>query len=152
MPSLFSALASAPAASSTWILGDSKLLGPAADMLEDVEHLLVVPTGPMESLPLNLLVTETPTAEGSDFDRYQSAAWLPKRFAVTRLPSVSSLRALRLFATNTKATEPFKGFGDPVLNGQPGEVRGLKIVDVYQGIQADTDKVRDLPEPDHQTL
>ncbi|MDB2420863.1 CHAT domain-containing protein, partial [Paracoccaceae bacterium] len=124
----------------------SKLLGPAADMLDGVEHLLVVPTGPMESLPLNLLVTEPLSAEGSDFKRYQSAAWLPKRFSVTRLPSVSSLRALRVFATNTQATEPFKGFGDPVLEGAPGEVRGLKIVDVYEGVQANTDKVRGLPE------
>ncbi|MDC0431596.1 CHAT domain-containing protein, partial [Paracoccaceae bacterium] len=124
----------------------SKLLGPVADILEDVEHLLVVPTGPMESLPLNLLVTEPPTAEGSDFERYESAAWLPKRFSLTRLPSVSSLRALRVFATNTQATEPFKGFGDPVLDGAPGEVRGLKIVDVYKGEQANTDEVRGLPE------
>ncbi|MDA9967427.1 CHAT domain-containing protein, partial [bacterium] len=124
----------------------SKLLGPAADMLEGVEHLLVVPTGPMESLPFNLLVTEPPVSEGSDFDRYQAAAWLPKRFSVTRLPSVSSLRALRVFATNTQATEPFKGFGDPILDGAAGEVRGLKIVDVYEGVQANTDKVRGLPE------
>ena len=91
-------------------------------------------------------MTEPPSAEGSDFDRYQAAAWLPKRFSVTRLPSVSSLRALRVFATNTQATEPFKGFGDPVLDGAPGEVRGLKIVDVYEGVQANTDKVRSLPE------
>ena len=124
----------------------SKLLGPVADILEDVEHLIAVPTGPMESLPLNLLVTEPPTAEGSDFERYESAAWLPKRFSLTRLPSVSSLRALRVFATNTQATEPFKGFGDPVLDGAPGEVRGLKIVDVYKGEQANTDEVRGLPE------
>ena len=124
----------------------SKLLGPAVDMLEGIEHLLVVPTGPMESLPFNLLVTEPPVSEGSDFDHYRSAVWLPKRFSLTRLPSVSSLRALRVFATNTQATEPFKGFGDPVLDGAPGEVRGLKIVDVYEGVQANTDKVRGLPE------
>ena len=124
----------------------ANLLGPAEDMLEGVEHLLVVPTGSMESLPLNVLVTEPPAAGGSGFDRYQSAAWLPKRFSLTRLPSVSSLRALRMFAADTRATDSFKGFGDPVLNGQPGEVRGLKLVDIYQGAQADTDKVRGLPE------
>ena len=124
----------------------SNLLGPAEDMLKGVEHLLIVPTGSMESLPLNMLVTEPPAAEGSDFDRYQAAAWLPKRFSLTQLPSVSSLGALRMFATNAHATGSFKGFGDPVLNGQPGELRGLKIVDIYQGAQADTDKVRGLPE------
>ena len=76
----------------------SKLFGPVEDMLEGVEHLLVVPTGPLESLPLNVLITEKPEVDpaASVFDRYQSAAWLPKKYSLTRLPSVSSLRALRV--------------------------------------------------------
>jgi hypothetical protein len=126
----------------------SKLFGPAEDMLEGVEHLLVVPTGPMESLPLNLLVTEKPEIDPSSsvFDNYQAAAWLPKSYSLTRLPSVSSLRALRVFASADQAQEPFIGFGDPVLNGQPSELRGLQIANVYRGKKADIEQVRSLPE------
>jgi CHAT domain-containing protein len=122
------------------------LLGPVKEMLNGVKHLIVVPSGPMESFTFNLLVTEPSVVKGSDFSRYQSAAWLPKLFSITRLPSVSSLRALREFTTKTKASGSFKGFGDPVLNGQPGKVRGLTMVDIYKGAEASTDKLRNLPE------
>ncbi|MDB2468418.1 CHAT domain-containing protein, partial [Planktomarina temperata] len=124
----------------------NKLLGPAKETLEGVKHLLFVPTGAMESLPLNVLLTAPPAVKGSDFDRYRSATWLPKRFSITRLPSVSSLRALRIFAKNTRSTVPFKGFGDPVLNGQSSAVRGLNMVNIYQEARVNTDKLRELPE------
>lgn len=126
----------------------SSLFGPAEDMLDGVEHLLVVPTGPLESLPLNLLVTEKPEIDpaASVFDNYQAAAWLPKSYSLTRLPSVSSLRALRVFAATGEAKEPFIGFGDPILNGDAGDLRGLELASVYRGTTADIDQVRNLPE------
>jgi CHAT domain-containing protein len=126
----------------------SSLFGPAEDMLDGVEHLLVVPTGPLESLPLNLLVTEEPEIDpaASVFDNYQAAAWLPKSYSLTRLPSVSSLRALRVFAAAGEAKEPFIGFGDPILNGDAGDLRGLELASVYRGTTADIDQVRNLPE------
>ena len=126
----------------------SKLFGPIEDMLNGLEHLLIVPTGPMESLPLNLLITEKPNVDptASVFDNYQAAAWLPKKYSLTRLPSVSSLRALRVLASAGQADEPFIGFGDPVLNGSAGELRGLKLSNVYRGTQADIEQVRNLPE------
>ena len=96
----------------------SKLFAPVEDMLEGIEHLLVVPTGPLESLPLNVLITEKPEIDpsASIFEGYQIAAWLPKKYSLTRLPSVSSLRALRIFSPKVTAEEPFIGFGDPKLN------------------------------------
>ena len=126
----------------------SKLFGPVEDMLEGVKHLLVVPTGPLESLPLNLLVTEKPDIDptASVFENYQAAAWLPKTYSLTRLPSVSSLRALRVFASEGQSQDPFIGFGDPVLDGPAGDLRGLTIEDVYQGGEANIAAVRNLPE------
>ena len=47
---------------------------------------------------------------------YRDAAWLLKRHAVSVLPSVASLKALRSFARKDKAREPLIGFGDPVFN------------------------------------
>ena len=126
----------------------SKLFGPVEDILEGVKHLLVVPTGPLESLPLNLLVTEKPKMDptASVFENYQAAAWLPKTYSLTRLPSVSSLRALRVFASEGQSQDPFIGFGDPVLDGPAGDLRGLTIEDVYQGGEANIAAVRNLPE------
>ena len=126
----------------------SKLFGPVEDMLEGVKHLLVVPTGPLESLPLNLLVTEKPDIDptASVFENYQAAAWLPKTYSLTRLPSVSSLRALRIFTSAGQSQDPFIGFGDPVLDGPAGDLRGLTVEDVYQGGEANIAAVRNLPE------
>tara|TARA_Y100001934_G_C12097035_1_gene652023 strand:+ start:73 stop:858 length:786 start_codon:yes stop_codon:yes gene_type:complete len=45
---------------------------------------------------------------------------------MSTLPSVSSLKALRTFAKRTKASRSFLGIGDPELDGEPGEARGLK--------------------------
>jgi CHAT domain-containing protein len=45
-------------------------------------------------------------------------AWsFAKRHALTVLPSVASLRALRQFAKSSKATQPYIGFGNPLLDG-----------------------------------
>jgi CHAT domain-containing protein len=40
----------------------------------------------------------------------------------------------------------FIGFGDPVLNGSVGNLRGLEVVDVYEGAKADLGELRALPE------
>src|SRR5262249_9636118 len=79
--------------------------------------LLVVPSGPLPALPFHLLVTERPTIRASikDIAIYRGAAWLLKRHAVTVLPSVASLKALRVFARKGQGTKPMIGFGDPAF-------------------------------------
>ena len=62
------------------------------------------------------------------------------------MPSVSSLRSLRLFAATNRATDYFKGFGDPVLGGKASQIRGLVIDTYYNGKKADIEKVRSFPE------
>jgi CHAT domain-containing protein len=47
------------------------------------------------------------------FDGYRNAAWLLKRHAVSVLPSVTSLKALRSFARREQNIKPMTGFGDP---------------------------------------
>jgi CHAT domain-containing protein len=83
-------------------------------------------------------VSDPPPA-ATDQDRYRKAAWLIRRYALSVLPSVSSLRILRHAAAVDEAPLPFIGFGDPVfkLPGvQPpdaGQVRGPVIVsDFYR--------------------
>jgi len=50
------------------------------------------------------------------FDGYRDAAWLLKRQAVSVLPSVGSLKTLRVFARKDQGIKPMTGFGDPLFN------------------------------------
>jgi CHAT domain-containing protein/Tfp pilus assembly protein PilF len=94
------------------------LIGPVEASVRDKRHLLVVPSGALTSLPFHLLVTEKPAnlaMQMKDIAGYRDAAWLIKRQAVSVLPSVASLRALRLFARKAEGTKPMIGFGDPIF-------------------------------------
>jgi CHAT domain-containing protein len=91
------------------------LFGQIAADIKDKKHLIVVPSGALTSLPFQVLITEKP--EGTQ--RLSDAAWLIKRHAITVLPSVASLRALRAFANGTRTGKPFIGFGDPVFQKAP---------------------------------
>jgi CHAT domain-containing protein/tetratricopeptide (TPR) repeat protein len=91
------------------------LFGPVEDLIRG-KHLLVVASGPLTQLPFQVLV-KTP-AKSSD---YRSAAWLVRDHAVTVLPAVSSLRALRRTAHRSSAVKPMIGFGNPLLDGPQGQ-------------------------------
>ena len=81
-------------------------------MIKDKRHLLVVPTGALTALPFHLLVTEKPAVavpDRKDLRPYREAAWLLKQQAVSVLPSVASLKGLRVFAGHQKAPKPMIG-------------------------------------------
>src|SRR5258708_40283545 len=69
---------------------------------------------------IGVLVSAPP---GDKID-YRKVAWLARQYAITTLPSVSSLRALRQLAQGGHAPAPFLGIGDPALGGRPGTARG----------------------------
>jgi CHAT domain-containing protein len=95
------------------------LIGPVEEVVKDARHLLVVPSGPLTSLPFHLLVTEKPTTaipQLKDIGSYRDAAWLIKRQAVSLLPAVASLKALRQAARRDAGARPLVGFGDPVFD------------------------------------
>jgi CHAT domain-containing protein/tetratricopeptide (TPR) repeat protein len=82
------------------------------------KHLLIIPSGPLTSLPPSVLVTEKPQiVMPSSAESYRSAAWLGIRQPITVLPSVASLTALRMFAPQSHAAKPFFGVGNPLLEG-----------------------------------
>ena len=93
------------------------LFGSVEDLIKD-KHLLIVPSGPLTSLPFQVLVTEKPeTALPKSYAGYRNVAWLGRRQPLTVLPSVASLRALREFAKGGRASQDYIGYGDPVLVG-----------------------------------
>ena len=92
-----------------------RTLGALDSVFAGKGHLIVVPTGPLTSLPLQVLVTEPPMGRGAEALR--DAAWLIRGHALSVLPSVPSLSALRRLPGNKSASRPFFGAGDPVLQG-----------------------------------
>jgi CHAT domain-containing protein/Tfp pilus assembly protein PilF len=107
------------------------LLGPVEPLIKDKRSLLVVPSGPLTALPFHLLVTEKPAVaqpDVKDIVAYRDAAWLLKSHAVTVLPSVASLKALRVFGRKNEASKPFIGFGDPVFKDETAPAGGQRIV------------------------
>ncbi len=89
------------------------LFGQVEDALKG-KSLLIVPSGPLTQLPFQVLVT-MPPASGD----VRSAAWLVRDHALTVLPAVSSLKALRRVARPSAAKKPMIGFGNPLLDGDP---------------------------------
>ena len=76
------------------------------------KHLLIVPSGPLTQLPFQVLVTKPPTSGD-----HRAAAWLAREHAVTVLPAVSSLKALRRVGRPSAAPRPMIGVGNPLLDG-----------------------------------
>jgi CHAT domain-containing protein len=89
------------------------------------KHLLIVPSGALNALPFQVLVTEKPAdALPSTNAGYANVAWLGTRNALTVLPAVSSLKALRADAKAIRATDAYIGFGNPLLTGPDGTDKG----------------------------
>src|SRR5262245_49040802 len=99
------------------------LFGQVSDLIEGRE-LMIVASGALTALPFQVLVTDKPAvALPMDGAGYANAAWLAKTHAISVLPSVGSLKALRQFAKASRATQPFLGFGNPLLLGPNGDDR-----------------------------
>lgn len=134
------------------------LLAPVRDAIKGKRHLLVVPSGPLTGLPFHLLLTDTPAVsrpDGTTLGAYAKAHWLLRRHAVTVLPSVSSLKALRTLAKASPAAKPMIGFGDPIfgqqLVGSPSKgpdtlqrsaTKAGAIGRYFKGSRADLDALR----------
>lgn len=100
-----------------------KLLAPLAAVIDGADHLIVVPDGALTALPFGLLVASAPVGDDTDPQALRDTDWLIGRAAMTVLPNVSSLRALRRSVDKTDLDKtdpggprrPFVGFGDPVF-------------------------------------
>jgi hypothetical protein len=98
------------------------------DLAYDKRHLLIVPLGSFflfllfillfssflppfrtDGLPFHPRVTEPPSTSrpnSRQLQAYRDAAWLIQHHALTVLPSVSNLRALRVLAKGGQAAKP----------------------------------------------
>ena len=119
----------------------TSLFAPIAPELAGVTHVMVVPAGPLQSLPFGMLVT-APVIPIKTRADYRKVPWLIKKYAFSVLPSVSSIQAFRQFAKTQQAKGAFVGFGDPVLGTQSDLTRGVRakldVAGVFRNVGAAT--------------
>ena len=86
------------------------------------KRLLLVLSGPLTSLPFQVLVTKQhETKLPTTFKEYRDIAWLARSNGLTVLPAVSTLQALREHGKKrVQAPLDYIGFGNPVLKGDAG--------------------------------
>jgi tetratricopeptide (TPR) repeat protein len=94
----------------------SSLFGELAPRLVG-KTLYVVAPDPLASLPLQVLLTAPPTGDGSRRLDLQKAQWLSRTSTLVVLPAAANLRQNAAASTISNATEPFVGFGNPLLPG-----------------------------------
>ena len=82
-------------------------LGGVAKQLDGVHALAVAPTGPLLSLPFEVLLTG-PTQQTD----LAGAPWLVRQFTIAHVPAPSNFVSLRKIAGNSRATKPWFGFGE----------------------------------------
>ncbi len=112
------------------------LVGPLLDGQGDLRRLIVVPSGPLLSLPPDVLITEATAGTGAP-------AWLARRFTVAVAPSVRSFVELRTATQPSAATANFLGIGDPrFLAGAAGASRGRPHVVAGADVCAENRDVR----------
>ena len=91
------------------------LFGGVEAGLEGVDHLVVVPTGALASLPLGLLVTQSPKA-GAQRD-YANSQFLLRRTAISEVPSARAFIGQREQAPSAEATRPLLAIANPNFAG-----------------------------------
>jgi CHAT domain-containing protein len=82
-------------------------LGGVAAQLEGVKALVVAPSGPLLSLPFEVLLTGA-----TDRDNLAAAPWLARQVTLTHVPAPSNFVSLRKVAGGSRASKPWFGFGD----------------------------------------
>ena len=82
-------------------------LGPVADAIKGAKALVLAPTGPLLSLPFEVLLTGP-----ADLDHLGEAPWLVRQATLTHVPAASNFVSLRKVANSSAASKAWFGFGD----------------------------------------
>jgi CHAT domain-containing protein len=127
----------------------SELVAPVEHVLAGKRHVFTVADGPLSGLPFAVLVTEPPKGDDTDPAAMRDTAWMIRRFAMTTLPSVSSLAVIRRFPPAAPAAtgRPLVGFGAPDFDGSQAEATAVAAAQAsfFRGALANLDAVRNLP-------
>jgi len=96
----------------------SALLGPVEPVIGRKSHLIISAAGTLTGLPFQVLLTAPPKITRpmmTELASYRDAPWLMRRHAISVLPAVGSLVALRNVAGPVAADRALIGFGNPAF-------------------------------------
>jgi hypothetical protein len=85
--------------------------GPIAEKLAGKTRLSILANGALTSIPFSILVTSDPQGK-----KLKDEDWLIKSYAVTVLPSIYSLKTMRVPTATVEAEKPMIAFADPVFS------------------------------------
>lgn len=105
------------------------LLDGVEPCLRHKTHLFLATHPDLFTLPWNALLTMPPKQDQPFLLR--DAAWLPKTYALSLLPSVVSLDQLRSKLSASRARRPFLGVGAPKLAGAPEPRQEISLASVF---------------------
>ncbi|MBL6929011.1 MAG: CHAT domain-containing protein [Rhodospirillales bacterium] len=120
------------------------IFAPADEILSGANHLITVLDGPLQSLPLGVLLDGPPT-DAATRQGYENEPWLTRKYAISVHPSVSSFAMMRSLDIMAPAPNPFTGIGDPILSGHPGDRRGIPVFSAFTTSEVDLDALRSMP-------
>jgi CHAT domain-containing protein len=122
-----------------------QILEPVKAGWESADSLIVVAHGPLTRIPWSLLPIRA-TSLGPEraplFSNYRAVPWLVRTHAVTVVPSVATLVALRTLAPGDPQRRPFVGFGDPYFNATHAQQGAAERLAALSGLA--TIGVRDV--------
>jgi CHAT domain-containing protein len=82
-------------------------IGGVAKEIKGASSLVIAPTGPLLSLPFEVLLTGP-----ADLGKLAEAPWLLREATITHVPAATNFVSLRKVANASAATKPWFGFGD----------------------------------------
>ena len=97
----------------------TQLIKPVESSLIGKDLLISIPHLSLGQLPISTLLTEAmkqPTKGAKSFAGYQNAPWLMRKIAISQLPSVNALAALRGMPKVTNTEQSFIAFADPYFS------------------------------------
>lgn len=103
----------------------TQLIKPIESSLHQKRLLISIPHASLGQLPISTLLTEPmkqPGKGASGFLGYQQAPWLMRKIAVSQLPSVNALAALRSLNIVKPEQQSFIAFADPIFSKQQANV------------------------------
>jgi CHAT domain-containing protein len=107
------------------------VLGPVEEIISKKTRLSFILDGALTSLPPQVLITSDP-----DSKDLNSVDFLVRKYAVTVLPSLASLKILRGEKSTVAAIKPMVGFGDPVFDAAAERGIRPKVVGLDRSLPA----------------
>ena len=106
-------------------------------------HILLATDPDLFAEPWNAFVTDLPPA--GQVVGFREAAWLPRKYAISLLPSVRSIYEIRQLLQRSQASRIFLGVGDPDL-GPPQQSAALTLGPLFasRGV-ANVAEIKALP-------